>query len=1010
MNPALKRTVPALNAVDRHAERAGRGGRYWRSLEELTQPEKFAELAQREFPERAAEWPEGASRRDFLKLAAGSIALAGLAGCTRQPIEKIVPYVRQPEELVPGQPLFFATAMTLGGYATGLLVESHEGHPTKIEGNPKHPMSLGASSIFHQASLLDLYDPDRSQAVLANGEVSSWTAFLAALHNELEFQRATHGAGLRILTETTTSPTLLAQIKALLAEFPEARWHRYEPINRDNVHDGAQLAFGDVVEPQYFFDRARVILSLDSDFLHSHPAALRYAREFIDGRRISGGRMEMNRLYVVEAAPTVTGSNADHRLPLRASDIPGFTGALARELGINNPQTDGANDPQNRQWITAIAQELRANRGQGIIVAGENQSPVVHALAHQMNESLGNHGRTIHFTEYAADQPINQLASLRALTEDLKGGAVQALIILGGNPAYNAPADFEFAQYLAQARFRAHLSVDVNETSALCQWHVPQNHYLESWSDARAFDGTISIVQPLILPLYAGKSAHELLDCMLGNPTRSDYDIVRDHWESQHRWADFEKGWRQALLDGLVSDTALPSREVSLRHFQLPSQTSSHDAYELIFRPDPSVWDGRFANNGWLQELAKPVTKLTWDNAALISPALARKFSLSNGDMVELDSAGRTLALPVWITPGHAEESVTVYLGYGRSHIGRVGASAGFNTFALRTADSFVHPQFTKLKKLDGSYPLASTQNHHVIDSAERQVYREGTLAQFLANREFLKQSVEVPDREHETLFNPNEHNYNGYRWGMSIDLTACIGCNACVIACQSENNIPVVGKQQVAVGRAMQWIRVDTYFSGLPENPEMRHQPVPCMQCEDAPCELVCPVGATLHDHEGLNLQVYNRCVGTRYCSNNCPYKVRRFNFLHYADEHTPSLALMRNPNVTVRFRGVMEKCTYCIQRISAARIKSEEQNRSIRDNEIQTACQQSCPTQAIVFGNLSDPNSRVSKLKTHPLDYSMLGELNTRPRTTYLAKLRNPNPPPGDAGRAEATASHHA
>lgn len=939
-----------------------------------------------------------------------SAALAGMTGCTRQPIEKIVPYVRQPEEIVPGRPLFFATAMTLGGYASGLLVESHEGHPTKIEGNPEHPASLGASNIFQQASLLDLYDPDRSQVILNNSQISTWTTFLSALHGVLQIQSDRKGAGLRILTETVTSPTLYGQINAIRQIFPQARWHQYEPVNRDNVHEGARTAFGEVVEAQYHFDKARVVVALDSDFMFSHPAALRFTRDFMDSRRVSLGRDTINRLYAVECTPSVTGSNADHRLGLHPMEIADLARAMASELGAIPAEPAGTWDVDHKDWISAVISDLRQNRGGSIVIAGEYQPPLVHALAHAMNDFLGNVGSTIHYTASAEAEPVNQLESLRALVGDLKDGAVEALLILGGNPAFNAPVDFDFAQNLTRAASRVHLSPEVNETSVLCQWHVPQSHYLEAWGDARAYGGTTSVIQPLILPLYASKSSHEFLDALLSDSGRSDYEIVRDHWQKQNSWEDFEKSWRWALHDGLVAGTAAATVSPILRPLQLPPPVATSKSLEMIFRPDPAIWDGRFANNGWLQELAKPVTKLTWDNAALVGPAFARKQSLANGDLVELESAGRILRLPVWIAPGQADETVAVYLGNGRTVVGNVGREAGFNAYALRASTGFWSAADVKLRAAGGNHPLATTQTHHVIDSEDRQVYREETLSGFVSNPALVKQSVEAPDEKSETLFNPGEHKYEGYRWGMSIDLTTCTGCNACVLACQSENNIPVVGKSQVMAGREMQWIRVDTYFRGETDRPAMSHQPVPCMQCENAPCELVCPVDATLHDHEGLNLQVYNRCVGTRYCSNNCPYKVRRFNFFQYADYKTPSFKAMRNPNVTVRWRGVMEKCTYCLQRISAARINSEEAGRRIRDGEVITACQQACPAQAIVFGDLNDPDSRVSRIKKHPLDYSMLGELNTRPRTTYLAKIRNPNP--ALAGKADASGDppHHA
>ena len=993
MKPICQENAAFDLAAVRERLKSARGPRYWRSLDEVARTREFVAFLSREFPSQASEWLNGLSRRQFLRMMGASLALAGLTSCTRQPPERIVPYIQQPEAIVPGKPLFFATAMPLGGFATGLLVESHEGHPTKIEGNPDHPMSLGASNVFQQASLLDLYDPDRSQAVLNQGKISTWGAFLSALEDALAPAPRKNGAGLRILTETVTSPTLHTQIEAVLQKFPEARWHQFEPVNRDNVRAGALLAFGEVVEAQHHFEKARVLLAIDSDCLFAHPASLRYTRDYTDRRRVSAGRKEMNRLYVVESTPSVTGSNADHRLAITGPDIEDLVRAVARQLGAI---TDAAVrlSPARAEWIDALVTDLQQNRRQSIVIVGKSQPPTVHALAHALNQVLGNVGETLHYTETAVAQPTDQLESLRALGEDLSSGVVHTLIILGGNPAYDAPADFGFARQLSQAKLSIHLSPELNETSTLCHWHIPQSHYLEAWSDARAYDGTISIIQPVIIPLYAGKSAHEVLDALLSQPVRSDYDIVHDHWRGQSRWPEFEKGWRRALHDGLIAGSASSIRQPRLRPFELPTRPSSPGPYEIVFQPDPTIGDGRFANNGWLQELAKPVTKLTWDNAALISPATAEKQALGNGDLVELASAGRTLRLPVWVTPGQADETVGIHLGYGRSQVGHVGKGTGFNGYALRTSNSMWSARGVTLRKTGGRYQLATTQTHHSIDSEERQVYRAGTLREFLADPAFIKQKTESPDPRSETLFDPNEHSYQGYRWGMSIDLTACIGCNACVLACQSENNIPVVGKQQVGLRRELQWIRIDTYFSGSLDQPAMSHQPVPCMHCENAPCELVCPVGATLHDHEGLNLQVYNRCIGTRYCSNNCPYKVRRFNFFQYADYHTPSLRPMRNPNVTVRWRGVMEKCTYCIQRISAARITAKEEDRPIGDGEIRTACQQACPAEAIVFGDLSDPNSRVSKLKKVPLDYSMLGELNTRPRTTYLAKLRNPNP----------------
>ncbi|HEY1790277.1 MAG TPA: 4Fe-4S dicluster domain-containing protein, partial [Verrucomicrobiae bacterium] len=637
---------------------------------------------------------------------------------------------------------------------------------------------------------------------------------------------------------------------------------------------------------------------------------------------------------------------------------------------------------------------------------GRNQPATVHALAHWMNDHLGNTGNTVTYTECAEANPVNQNTSLRELAEALEGNDIEILIILGGNPAFTAPSDFHFADKIRKTKFSVHLAPDVNETSSLCTWHIPQNHFLESWGDARAFDGTISIIQPLILPLYDGKSAHELLDAMAAPPGRSDYDIIYDFWKSQNQEPDFEERWRRALHEGFLAKTNLPEKKIKLRPLeslspaQPPSRSDqAHEiasgaaALEITFRPDATLYDGRFANNGWLQELPKPITKLTWDNAAFIAPALADREKLANGDVVEIEFEDRRLSLPVWITPGQPDGSIGLQFGYGRSRVGNAGTGTGFNVYSLRTASAFWSGNGATLKKTGERHQLASTQIQHIIDSPDRQIVRDGTFEDFTKDPNFIQRSSESPS-ESDTLFKPGEFAYNGYRWGMAIDLSACIGCSACTIACQAENNIPVVGKPQVAAGRIMHWIRVDGYFRGPPANPQVTHQPVPCMQCENAPCEVVCPVDATVHDKEGLNLQVYNRCIGTRYCSNNCPYKVRRFNFLQYADYNTPSLKPMWNPNVTLRWRGVMEKCTYCVQRISAARINSENQDRPIREGEIKTACQQVCPANAIVFGDLNDSNSRVSRLRSHPLNFLMLGELNTRPRTAYLARLRNPNP----------------
>lgn len=957
---------------------------YWRSLEELAGSKEVRELMGREFPEGASEL-DPIGRRQFLKLMGASLALAGLTACTRQPTERLVPYVRPPEEVVPGKPLFFATAMSLGSSSIGLLAESHEGRPTKIEGNPDHPASLGATDVFAQASILGLYDPDRSQTVTYLGEVSTWSAFLGAIGGALEVQAGRRGAGLRILTETVISPTLAHQLKELLAKFPEARWHQYDPVSRSNALAGARLAFGEPLNVVYRIERADRIVSLDADIFSELPGSVRYVREFAR-RRAPGDRM--NRLYVIESTPTITGAKADHRLALGAGQIHGFARALAARLGAL-PESESQPAP-HRDWIEAIARDLESHRGSSLVIAGQNQPPAVHALAHAINQAMGAPGQTLFYTDPIEADPSDQLESLSELVRAIEAGRVDVLIIIGGNPAYNAPADFNFAELLSKVGLSVRLGLYYDETSEYSRWHIPEAHYLEAWSDVRSYDGTASIVQPLILPLYGGKSAHELISALLGQPERSGYDIVRSYWKEWYGRDDFERFWRKALHDGFVPNTAFQPRAASLAPgwWEKLGKPQDQSGIEINFRPDPSVYDGRFANNGWLQELPRPLTKLTWDNAAMISPKMAGELGLVSGDMVELELAGRKLRAPAWVLPGQPDQCVTLHLGYGRTRAGRVGTGVGFNAYLLRSSSSMWFSSGLKISKLGQRHKLVSTQHHHLMEG--RDIIRSGSLEDYRRDPSLKPEGAHQPEK----LSLYPDYEYKGYAWGMAIDLSACIGCNACVIACQSENNIPIVGKEQVDIGREMHWIRIDRYYEGGSDDPKVHFQPVPCMQCENAPCEVVCPVAATVHSSEGLNDMVYNRCVGTRYCSNNCPYKVRRFNFLLYQDWETPSLKLMRNPDVTVRSRGVMEKCTYCVQRINRARIGAELEGRQIRDLEILTACQQVCPAEAIVFGNINDPSSRVSRLKSEARNYALLGELNARPRTTYLAEVRNPNP----------------
>jgi len=922
-----------------------------------------------------------------------SLALAGLGACTKQPEEHIVPYVKQPERIVFGQPLYFATAMPLGGFGLGVIVESNQGRPTKVEGNPAHTASLGAADVAAQGSVRGLYDPDRSKVVTSAGQIRTWQGLVDALASVREAQSASRGAGLRILTGTVTSPTLGTRIQALLDAFPDARWIQWDPIGRDGSRLGTRLAFGEDVETQYRFDQAKVIVSLDADFMTFGPGRLRYVRDVMRGRRVSADHQEMNRLYAAESTPTVTGSVADHRIPVRARDIEAIARALAVQTGLAVPPSqDSSAVTANRRWIDAVAADLRAHRGASVVVAGDQQPPVVHALVHALKHALGNVGHTVVHTAAVEVRPDHQLAALQGLVAEMRAGTAECLLILGANPVYSAPADLDFATALEHVPLRVHLGLYADETARLCHWHVPEAHYLESWGDVRAFDGTASIIQPLIAPLYGGRTPTELLAAFTGESGQSMHDLVHARWEQLRPNGDFEGFWEQVLHDGVVPDTAAPPHTVQLRGAWDPGQTAppiERDGLEVVFRPDPYVLDGQFTNNGWLLELPRPLTKLTWDNVAQVAPATAERLGVASGDVVELGFHGRTVRAPVWISPGHARDSVTVALGFGRTHLGRVGDDVGFNAGAIRPSDALDGGSGLTLVKTGTGMVLASTQDHQTM--AGRPLVRRATLDEYRAHPDFAAEMGEAPPRSM-SLF-PDKP-YPGNAWGMTIDLGACIGCNACVAACVAENNISVVGKEQVAHGREMQWIRIDRYYAGDLDAPEILHQPVPCMQCENAPCEVVCPVNATVHSSEGLNDMVYNRCVGTRYCSNNCPYKVRRFNYFLYANWTSETLAMARNPQVTVRSRGVMEKCTYCVQRIERARARAKLDDRPIRDGEIVTACQQACPAEAIVFGNINDTDSRVAKLKADSRNYALLAELNTRPRTTYLAGVTNPSP----------------
>ena len=993
-----------IDAATAHDAAEKTGPQYWRSLEELAGSSAFQEALQREFPKGASEWLDKASRRGFLKVMGASLGLAGMTGCVKMPLEPIVPYVRQPENVIPGRPMYYATAMTLGGYANPLLVESHLGRPTKIEGNDKHPASMGGTDIFAQASLLGLYDPDRSQTVNSMGDVRSWQGFLSAIRGPLSAQKSLQGAGIRILTTTISSPTLADQIRNFLKMYPQAKWHVYEPVNRDSVLEGAKMAFGQPVETRYDFSRADVVVSLDADFLYAgYPGNTRYIRDFASRRSPDSGNM--NRLYVIESTPSSTGAKADHRWPVRANEVPAVARNLADHI-VNAPRGAVMGAGHTSGLPGFLIPDLWKHEGASIVIAGDHQPPAVHALAHAINYGLMNVGRTVFYTDPVDANPVNQTESLKDLVADMNAGKVDLLIILGGNPVYDAPADLSFAEVMKSGKvpLRVHHGLYQDETAELCQWHVSATHELESWSDACAYDGTVSIIQPLIAPLYNGKSAIEFVALLSGQSDASGYDLVRSYWQKQHAGADFEQFWRKSLHDGWVEGTAFAPKSLTAKtsvDAGASSVASDPNAIELNIRRDPTIWGGQFSNNGWLQELPKPLSKLTWDNAILVGPKMASRLGLQTKDVVELELNGKKTKGAIWIQAGHPDNSVTITLGYGRTRAGRVGTGQGFDAYEFRTTTNLWTASGVQIRKTGDIYQLASTQGMQSMETPDgntRPLVREATLEEYKKNPNFAHE--EEPEVPRDVTLYPNFlYEEKQYQWGMAIDLNKCVGCNNCMLACQSENNIAVVGHEQTLLGRHMHWIRVDVYYEGDRDNPKAYFQPVPCMQCENAPCEVVCPVGATNHSTEGLNDMVYNRCVGTRYCSNNCPYKVRRFNFLLFQDWETQQYKMMRNPDVSVRSRGVMEKCTYCVQRISERRIDTE--TASVREgkeikigDELQTACQQSCPADAIVFGNINDPNSAVSKWKAQSRNYSLLGELNTRPRTTYLAEVKNPNP----------------
>jgi Fe-S-cluster-containing dehydrogenase component len=936
--------------------------------------------------DRGPAGPVDIDRRVALQLMASGAALA-LASCGR-PAEEIVPYVNIPERMTPGIPLRFASTLALAGFGRGVIATSVEGRPIKIDGNPHHPASLGATDVFAEAALLSLYDPDRSKAVRRGTGVYSWDAFEAALRTQLAAERGRHGSGLRILTNRITSPTLLAQIDTLLESFPEAKWYRYEPVDDDAARTGAARVFGRPLSAIPRLADARVAVTLDADPIGPGPGQIRFGHDFISARKSKWAfeqAPEFLRLYAVESAWSLTGANADHRIALSPQFVHNFALALASPLGATVPT--GELPAGAARFARAAAADLKSAPGQALVLAGRSQPPEIHALCHWINAQLK---APVDLIEPVDPVPIGHAVALRALADDLAAQRVETLVIIGANPAYDGPADLRLGDLIAAVPFSAHFGLYADETAMRCRWHLPMSHPLESWSDLRAFEGTASIVQPLIRPLYDTRTAHQLIAVLQGEVSPSSHDIVVSNWRARSGSDDFPTWWREVLHNGVVPDTA--ARPVAAPPVELPQVAPAPEpsGFTLTISPDPSVWDGCFANNAWLQECPKPLTKQVWGNALHVSPVDGKRLGLVDGDVVRLEIGGVGIEAPVLVRAGQPENVVAATLGYGRWSAGAIGNRVGFDVFGLRTLDNLWLRTGAKLSKTGASQNLLLAQKHFQLEGEAKELQPRMSLAELAAG----KRLADRPGEHLPTLYPP--YDYDTYAWAMVIDNAACIGCNACVVACQAENNVPVVGPDEIAMGRDMHWLRVDTYI--IDERPGF--SPVPCMHCEHAPCEPVCPVAASIHDSEGLNAQVYNRCVGTRFCQSNCPYKVRRFNFFGYADEQEYAnlgaevVRAVFNPDVTVRARGVMEKCTYCVQRISRARRAAEKEKRQIRDGEVVTACQAACPTRAISFGDLNDPHSQVNELRQEPRLYELLGHLGTRPRTTYLAHVRNPNP----------------
>jgi molybdopterin-containing oxidoreductase family iron-sulfur binding subunit len=922
------------------------------------------------------------NRRRALQLLASGAAFA-LASCGH-PEEQIVPYVNLTNGMTPGLPMAFATTLALNGYGRGVIVKSMEGRPIKIDGNPRHPASLGATDVFSEASLLTLYDPDRSKSPRHGDDIRAWSSFEAALLAQMEKERPKRGAGLRLLTNRITSPSLIGQLNALLKSLPEARWYRYEPLDDDAALAGAVQAFGKPLTALPRFQDARVVLSLDDDPIGPGPQQVRFSHDFAAACRANVAN-DFLRLYCIEPGWSLTGANADHRLPLDPALIRNVTLMIAGELGAS---VASAQLPQAAErFARAAAADLKSRNGQALVLAGRRQPPEVHALSHWINNTLR---APVDFIVPVDPVSTGHVASLRSLVDDIRAGKVETLIILADNPVFDAPGDLHLGDTIASVPFSAHLAPFDNETSARCTWHLPMSHPLESWSDLRSYDGTASIVQPLIRPLYDTRTAHHVLALLTGSMAQSPYGLVRATWQQQAGAVDFNSWWRQTLQGGVVAGSMTKPMPAGSAKLPQLSPAQPNGSVSLMLSPDPSIWDGSVSNNAWLQECPKPLTKQVWGNALHVSEALGQRLKLVDGDVVRLRSSGGMLESPVLVRPGQADNCIETTIGYGRTRAGAIGDGVGFDINPLRASAMPWSINNVEVERTGRNENVLLTQHFFQLEGEARDLQPRLTLAELARSGGAL---LPKPQTNPPTLYPP--HDNDTYAWAMVIDNSACIGCNACVVACQSENNVPIVGPNEIAVGRDMHWLRIDNYvIEGKPG-----FSPIPCMQCEHAPCEPVCPVAASIHDAEGLNVQVYNRCVGTRFCESNCPYKVRRFNFFGYADGEeyknfgAESVKAVFNPDVTVRSRGVMEKCTYCVQRISGARRNAEKEQRRIHDGEVVTACQAACPTRAISFGDLSDPHSPIHALRREQRSYALLGDLGTRPRTTYLAHLSNPN-----------------